>query len=210
MRPPTNEVRVALAGQKPPSVAGCASMPAGATSRYALGAGGVGAARPTPAASLISVSRYALGTRRTALRAEGAACLCAGRHSRWLRSPPRATRSAPMAWARCAPGRLRQPGRGLALRARRRWRGRRAPGRLHVPPPITRALPLSGGDVEDVVRFALLESSVQGARFALLPRARVGRGVSDIIMHECAGERLHATAACAVRVGAARHCNRSA
>ena len=115
-----------------------------------------------------------------------------------------------MAWARCAPGRLRQPGRGLALRARRRWRGRRAPGRLHVPPPITRALPLGGGDVEDVVRFALLESSVQGARFALLPRARVGRGASDIIMHECAGERLHATAACAVRVGAARHCNRSA
>ena len=38
----------------------------------------------------------------------------------------------------------------------------------------------------------------------------MGRGVSDIIMHECAGERLHATAACAVRVGAARHCNRSA
>ena len=57
-------------------------MPAGATSRYALGAGGVGAARPTPAASLISVSRYALGTRRTALRAEGTARLCAG--------PPRA------------------------------------------------------------------------------------------------------------------------
>ena len=169
---------------QPGVIAGCASMPAGATSRYALGAGGVGAARPTPAASLISVSRYALGARRTALRAEGAARLCAGRHSRWLPSPPRATRSAPMAWARCAPGRLRQPGRGLALRARRRWRGRRAPGRLHVPPPITRALPLSGGDVEDVVRFALLESSVQGARFALLPRARVGRGVSDTsIMH---------------------------
>jgi hypothetical protein len=60
MRPPTNEVRVALAGQKPPSVTGWASMPAGATSRYALGAGGVGAARPTPAASLISVSRYGL------------------------------------------------------------------------------------------------------------------------------------------------------
>ena len=36
-------------------------MPAGAASRYALGAGGVGAARPAPAASLISASRYALG-----------------------------------------------------------------------------------------------------------------------------------------------------
>ena len=48
------------------------------------------------------------------------------------------------------------------------------------------------------------------ARFALLPRARVGRGVSDIIMHERAGQRLRASAACAVQVGAARHCNRSA
>jgi hypothetical protein len=54
-------------------------MPAGAASRYALGAGGVGAARPAPAASLISASRSALraprsahGARRTALRAEGA------------------------------------------------------------------------------------------------------------------------------------------
>ncbi len=46
---------------------------AGAASRYALGAGGVGAAHPAPAASLTSASRYALGARRTALRAEGAA-----------------------------------------------------------------------------------------------------------------------------------------
>ena len=44
-------------------------MPAGAASRYALGAGGVGAARPAPAASLISL----ISARRTALRAEGAA-----------------------------------------------------------------------------------------------------------------------------------------
>ena len=68
-----------------------------AASRYALGADGVGAARPGACGS------------------------------------PVAARSAPMAWAlrRCAPG------------------------RLHVPPPITRALPLSGGHVvvEDVVRF---------------------------------------------------------
>ena len=40
--------------------------------------------------------RYALGARRTALRAEGAARLCARRRSRWLPSPPRAARSAPM------------------------------------------------------------------------------------------------------------------
>ena len=46
---------------------------AGAASRYALGAGGVGAAHPAPAASLTSASRSALGARRTALRAEGAA-----------------------------------------------------------------------------------------------------------------------------------------
>ena len=51
-------------------------MAASVTSRYALGADGVGAARPAPAASLISASRYALGARRTALRAEGAARLC--------------------------------------------------------------------------------------------------------------------------------------
>ena len=36
-------------------------MPAGAASRYALGAGGVGAVRPAPAASLISASRYPAG-----------------------------------------------------------------------------------------------------------------------------------------------------
>ena len=48
------------------------------------------------------------------------------------RSRPRAARSAPMAWALCAPGRLRQPGRSLALRARRRWRGR-CPPRLLSP-----------------------------------------------------------------------------
>ena len=42
----------------------------------------------------------------------------------------------------------------------------RAPATLHVPPPITRTLPLSGGHVvvEDVVRFALIETL--GARRA--------------------------------------------
>ena len=103
-------------------------MRAGAASRYALGAGGVGAVRPAPAASLISASRYALGARRTALRAcvPGAAAGC---HRRLALRARRRWRG------RCAPGRLRQAGRGLALRARRRWRGRCAPGRLHVFPP---------------------------------------------------------------------------
>ena len=100
-------VRAALAGKSLPASAGSVcclcwlrhGMPAGAASRYALGAGGVGAAHPAPAASLTSASRYALGARRTALRAEGAARLCAERSSRWLPWPPRATRSAPRAWA---------------------------------------------------------------------------------------------------------------
>ena len=61
-------VRVALAGISLLACAGCASMPAGAASRYALSAGGVGAARPAPAASLISASRYVLGARRSAER----------------------------------------------------------------------------------------------------------------------------------------------
>ena len=96
-------VRAALAGKSLPASQRVLALRqharAGAASRYALGAGGVGAAHPAPAASLTSASRYALGARRTALRAEGAARLCAGRRSRWLPSPPRATRSAPMAWA---------------------------------------------------------------------------------------------------------------
>ena len=134
-------------------------MPAGAASRYALGADGAGAARPAPATSLISASRYAPGARRTALRAEGAARLCA-RRSCWLPSPGLALRARCRGCGRCAPGRLRQSFRRLALRARRRRRGSCAPGRLHVapPPPLMRALPLGGGDVEDVVRFTLLET----------------------------------------------------
>ena len=191
-------------------------LAAGAASRYALGAGGVGAARPAPAASPISASRYALGARRTALRAEGAARLCAGppraaqRAAGCHRRLARATRSAPMAWALRARAPIRQPGRGLALRARRRWRRRCTPERLHVLPPITRVLPLGGGEVEDVVRFAPIETL--GARRASRScRGGGWGGVSrDIIMHERAGQRLRATAACAVRVGAACLCNRSA
>ena len=59
---------------------------------------------------------------------------------------------------RCAPGRLRQPGHCLALRARRRRpRGRCAPGRPHVLPRLRTLSSGGGGDVDDVVRCALLE-----------------------------------------------------
>ena len=140
-------------------------MPAGAASRYALGAGGVGAVRPAPTASLISASRYALGARRTALRAEGAARLCAGRHSRWLPSPPHATRSALMAWALRARAPAAAQSRPRAARsAPMAWALRaRAPA---CAPADNARVPLGGGHVvvEDAVRFALLETL--GARRA--------------------------------------------
>ena len=66
------------------------------------------------------------GARRTALRAEGAARLCAGRHSRWLPSTARATRSAPMAWAL----------RAGALRAR-------APAAARSRPRAARSAPMA-------------------------------------------------------------------
>ena len=77
------------------------------------------------AASLVAASRYALCARRRG----GAARLCAGPGSRWARLPSpllaAITLRARRRWCgRCAPGRLRQPGRRLALRARRRWCGR--------------------------------------------------------------------------------------
>ena len=70
-------------------------------------------------------------------------------------SPPRATRTAPKAWE---------------LRAR---------ALLHVapPPPLMRALPLGCGDVEDVVRFTLLETLV--ARRA--SRSCRGRGWGGVV-----------------------------
>ena len=58
----------------------------------------------------------------------------AAAHCHWLQASPRVTRSAPMAWALRARAPVAQPGHCLALRARRRRRGRCAPGRLHVPP----------------------------------------------------------------------------
>ena len=151
------------------------------------------------AASLIAVSRSALRARR-----EGAARLAPGR-----------------AAAGCH--------RRLALRARRRWhgraarpgafgspvaasrcalgaegRGRCAPGRLHVPPDNLRALPLGGGDVEDVVRCALLETL--GATRASSPaEGEGGEGRSRHHDAQACGKRLRAAAACAMRVGATRH-----
>ena len=61
LSPPTNEVRLRVALAEAKASQRCClrhSMPAGAASRYALGAGGVGAVHPAPAASLISASRY--------------------------------------------------------------------------------------------------------------------------------------------------------
>ena len=147
-----------------------------AASRYALGADGVGAARPGACGSPVAASRCALfadgvgaarpgacgspvAASRCALFADGVGAArpgaCGSPGSR-----PRAARSAPMAWAlrRCAPG------------------------RLQVPPPITRALPLSGGHVvvEDVVRFALIETL--GARRALRAPAE-GAGGGGCFRH---------------------------
>ena len=123
------------------------------------------------------------------LRAEGAARLCARRRSRWLPSPPRATRSAPR-W-RAAPGAwapIRQPGRGLALRARHQRRRRCTPERPHVLPRLRTLSPGDGGDVKDVVRFALLETL--GATRA--SRSCRGRGWGGSQTSSCASVRGNA------------------
>ena len=134
----------------------------------------------------------------------------------WLPASPRVTRSAPMAWAlrarapvaagslpratrsaprwRAAPGAwapIRQPGRGLALRARHQRRRRCTPERPHVLPRLRTLSPGDGGDVKDVVRFALLET-LGATRASRSCRGRGWGGVSDIIMRKCAGERLRA------------------
>ena len=185
-------------------------MPAGAASRYALGADGAGAARPAPAASLISASRYALGARRTALRAEGAARLCAKRRSRWLPSPPRATRSPPRAWALRArapaaafspPRATRSAPKAWALRAR-------APTCCSPPDNCARCL-LVVGTSKTSCASRCSRRSVQGA----LRAPAEGEGGEGWSRHHHArafGERLCAAAACAVRVGAERRWDRSA
>jgi len=182
-------------------------MPAGAASRYALGAGGVGAVRPAPTASLISASRYALGARRTALRgrcapvcraAQPLAAIAATRYALGADGVGAVRPGAcgsPVAASRCALG---ADGVGAAR-----------PGACMCP--RRRALALGGGHVvvEDAVRFALLETL--GARRA--SRSCRGRGWGGVFQtSSCTSVRgnVRATAACAVRVGAPRHCNRSA
>ena len=115
----------------------------------------------------IAASRYALG-------ADGMGALRA-RAPAAARSRPRAARSAPMAWA---------------LRAR-------APT---CAPPRERARCLSwwwGCRCRRLRALRAARDARCNAGFALLPRARVGRGGPEIIMHERAGGRLRATAACA-------------
>ena len=186
--------RVALAGISLPAhpgvLAAPASMPAGAASRYALGDGGVGAARPAPAASLISASRYALGARRSAPRALRA-CVpggaAAGCHRRLALRARRRWRG------RCAPGRLWQPGRRLALRARRRRHGRCAPGRLGaymcmLSPPITARVASWWWGCRRRRALRAARNARCKARFALLPRARGGEGWSrDHHARACGG-----------------------
>ena len=124
----------------------------------------------------------------------------------WLRqhassqlAPPRATCSAPMAWA---------------LRARAPAAAQSWPSAARSAPMVwalrARAPACAPADNARVAswwwacrcrrRRALCAAREARCtrRFALLPSARVGRGVSDIIMHKRAGERLRATAACAV------------
>ena len=102
---------------------------------------------------------------RYALAAEGVGAARPGACGSF--SPPRATRTAPKAWE---------------LRAR---------ALLHVapPPPLMRALPLGCGDVEDVVRFTLLETLV--ARRA--SRSCRGRGWGGVVQtSSCASVRGNA------------------
>ena len=108
---------------------------------------------------------------------------------------------------RCAPGRLRQPGRrlALALGADAGRRGRCAPGRLRCASSRgLRTLPDGGGDVEDVVRCVLLETL--GARRASSSTAE-GEGGEGWYRHHDAracGGTLCAVGACQPIVQVAR------
>ena len=124
--------------------------------------------RCAPGACGESDLRLALRARRTALRAEGAARLCAGGRSRWLPSPPCATRSAPMAWAlrAWAPVAARSPPRSTRS-APKAWALRaRAPGRLHVhviPPDNCARCLLVVGMSKTSCASRCSKRSVQGA-----------------------------------------------
>ena len=158
-------------------------MPAGAASRYALGAGGVGAARPAPAASLISASRYALGARRTALRAEGAArrgrcapvcqaaqplaAIAASRYalgaemacSAWGLGAYTAARSRPRA---CALG---TKGVGAARPSAHMWT---------CAPPVAHVVSWGWWGCQRRRALCAARDARCNARFALLPRASEG------------------------------------
>ena len=94
------------------------------------------------------------------------------RGSSWLPAPPRATRSAPMAWALRAPRGLRQPDCCLALRARNRRRGRCTPRRLHVP--ILRIVSWGWWGCRRRRALRASREALCKACFELLPRARMG------------------------------------
>ena len=129
----------------------------------------------------------AIAASRYALGADGMGALRApGR----LRQPGRglALRARRRWRGRCAPGRLRQPGIGLALRARRRWRGRCAPGRLHVPRERARCLSWWWGCRCRRLRALRAARDARcNAGFALLPRARVGGGLRHHHAQVCGG-----------------------
>ena len=147
----------------------------------------------------------ARGARRTALRAEGAARLCAGRRSRWLPSPPRATRSAPMTWAlrAWAPAAARSPPRATRS-APKAWALRaRAPTYMLSPPPITcaRCL-LVVGMSKTSCASRCSKRSVQGALRAPAEGEGLGRGrgvvqtSSSLHLGSCASGACGGTLVC--------------
>ena len=120
-----------------------------------------------PAASLITASRSALG-------AEGAARLCIGRGSRWLPSPTRATRSAPRAWAL----RARLPAAAESLpratrSAPKAWALRARASTFALTPMHAHVASWWWGCRRRRALRAARDARCK-ARFALLPRARVG------------------------------------
>ena len=119
-----------------------------AASRYALGAEGVGAARPGACGSLFAASRYALGAEGVGAARPGA-CGSLFAASRYA---------------------LGAEGVGAAR-----------PGAYMFPPPLTARVASWwwGRPRRRALRAA--RDARCNARFALLPRARVGRGGPDII-----------------------------
>ena len=186
-------VRAALAGKSLPAsqcvlAAPACHMPAGAASRYALGADGVGAARPAPAANPISASRTrsahgAPRRGRCAPVCRAAQPLAAIAASRYALGADDVGAARPGACgSQVAASRYALGAEGV---------GAARPGAYMLPPrpPLMRALPLGGGDVEDVVRFTLLETLL--ARRA--SRSCRGRGWGGVVQtSSCASVRGNA------------------